>query len=94
MGRKTEKAVQRTSYKESSKNVKHGYGGWSVSKKEEATPGQVIIVDEQARWLGDAMQKGVIKRLAKYRGFGFIRVNGVQNFFHTVMMSEMRHLTC
>jgi len=29
------------------------------------------------------MQKGVIRRLAKYRGFGFIRVNGVQDVsFH------------
>jgi CspA family cold shock protein len=40
-------------------------------------------VEEQARRSGDAMQKGVIGRLAKYRGFGFIKVNGVQNlFFH------------
>jgi len=29
------------------------------------------------------MQKGAIRRLAKYRGFGFIKVNGFQNvFFH------------
>jgi len=29
------------------------------------------------------MQKGAIRRLAKYRGFGFIKVNGFQDvFFH------------
>lgn len=34
------------------------------------------------------MQRGVIKRLVKYRGFGFIRVNGVQDVsFHR---SEVR----
>lgn len=40
MGRKTEKAAQRKSYKESFKNVKHGHGGRSVRKKEEAALGK------------------------------------------------------
>jgi hypothetical protein len=40
MGRKTEKAAQRKSYKESFKNIKHGHGGRSVRKKQEAALGK------------------------------------------------------
>jgi hypothetical protein len=39
MGRKTEKAEQRKSYKESFKNIKHGHGGRPVKKKAEAALG-------------------------------------------------------
>ena len=38
----------------------------------------------------EAVQKGVIKRLAKPRGFGFIRVNGVQDvFFHRTEVQDV-----
>lgn len=40
MGRKTEKATQRKSYKESFKNVKHGHGGRPIKKKQESALGK------------------------------------------------------
>ncbi|HLB28051.1 MAG TPA: hypothetical protein VJK47_02445 [Dehalococcoidales bacterium] len=40
MGRKQEKANQRKAYKEAFKNVKHGHGGRSIRKKEEAALGR------------------------------------------------------
>lgn len=40
MGRKQEKAEQRKKYKESFKGTKHGHGGLSVKKKEEAALGK------------------------------------------------------
>lgn len=36
MGRKQDKAAQRRAYKEAFKDVKHGHGGRSVRKKQEA----------------------------------------------------------
>ena len=40
MGRKQEKAEQRKKYKESFKGVKHGHGGRSIKKKDEAALGK------------------------------------------------------
>jgi len=40
MGRKHEKAEQRRAYKEAFKGVKHGHGGRSVRKKDEAALGK------------------------------------------------------
>ncbi len=40
MGRKQEKAAQRKQYQEAFKNVKHGHGGRSIRKKEEAALGK------------------------------------------------------
>jgi len=40
MGRKKEKSLQRNSYKESFKNVKHRHGGRSVKKKQEFALGK------------------------------------------------------
>jgi len=40
MGRKQEKAEQRRKYKEAFKGVKHGHGGRSIRKKDEAALGK------------------------------------------------------
>ena len=40
MGRKQEKAQQRSAYKAAFKNVKHGHGGRSIKKKEETALGR------------------------------------------------------
>ena len=40
MGRKQEKAKQRNKYKEAFKGVKHGHGGRSIRKKQEAALGR------------------------------------------------------
>lgn len=40
MGRKQEKAQQRKVYKDLFKNVKHGHGGRSIRKKDEAALGK------------------------------------------------------
>ena len=40
MGRKQEKAQQRSKYKEDFKKVKHGHGGRSIKKKDEAALGK------------------------------------------------------
>lgn len=40
MGKKQEKAEQRKNYKESFKKVKHGHGGRSLRKKDEAALGK------------------------------------------------------
>jgi hypothetical protein len=40
MGRKQEKAQQRKAYKDTFKNVKHGHGGRSIRKKDEAALGK------------------------------------------------------
>ena len=40
MGRKREKAEQRKMYKEAFEKVKHGHGGRSVKKKQEAALGR------------------------------------------------------
>jgi len=40
MGRKQEKAAQRSKYRDSFKGVKHGHGGRSVKKKEETALGR------------------------------------------------------
>mgnify|MGYP001570226672 FL=1 len=40
MGRKQEKANQRKAYQEAFKEVKHGHGGRSIRKKQEAALGR------------------------------------------------------
>jgi hypothetical protein len=40
MGKKQEKAEQRKNYKEAFKKVKHGHGGPSIRKKDEAALGR------------------------------------------------------
>ena len=40
MGRKQEKAQQRKTYQDSFKGVKHGHGGRSIRKKDEAALGK------------------------------------------------------
>ena len=40
MGRKQEKALQRKTYQDSFKGVKHGHGGRSIRKKDEAALGK------------------------------------------------------
>ena len=40
MGRKEKKAQQRATYKAAFKKVKHGHGGRSIRKKEEAALGK------------------------------------------------------
>ena len=40
MGRKQDKAEQRKKYKEGFKRVKHGHGGRSIKKKDEAALGK------------------------------------------------------
>jgi len=40
MGRKSDKATQRKSYKESFKNIRHGHGGLPVKKKALAALGE------------------------------------------------------
>jgi hypothetical protein len=40
LGRKQEKAMQRKSYQEAFKKVKHGHGGRAIRKKEETALGK------------------------------------------------------
>jgi len=40
MGRKQEKAQQRKTYRDTFKSVKHGHGGRSIRKKDEAALGK------------------------------------------------------
>ncbi|MDD5287568.1 MAG: hypothetical protein PHY28_00425 [Dehalococcoidales bacterium] len=40
MGRKQEKAQQRKTYQDNFKGVKHGHGGRSIRKKDEAALGK------------------------------------------------------
>ena len=40
MGRKQDKAQQRKTYKDMYKGVKHGHGGRSIRKKDEAALGK------------------------------------------------------
>ena len=43
MGRKQEKAQQRKTYQDSFKGVKHGHGGRSIRKKDEAALGKQFL---------------------------------------------------